>query len=206
MGLKLNATNGGGSVELDVPDTVNDDVVLTLPNNDGLPDHVLATDGSGVLRWVDSITEVDQWYLTASHSTNDTLVDWARNNFDGAAANIGFGMSVASGVFTFPRNGKWLVVLTCNFTIAGDDSVSGFIQVTENDGTNWVTVAKIAEGNGGTNSRNGGSTNFYFLDVTDWTEVKVRFQASSLDSGSQITGDNSDFMRTNALFIRMGST
>jgi len=35
MGLKLNATNGGGSVELDVPDTVNSDVVLTLPTGIG---------------------------------------------------------------------------------------------------------------------------------------------------------------------------
>ena len=35
MGLKLNATNGGGSVELDVPDTVSSDVVLTLPTGIG---------------------------------------------------------------------------------------------------------------------------------------------------------------------------
>ena len=35
MGLKLNATNGGGSVELDVPDTVNSDLALTVPATAG---------------------------------------------------------------------------------------------------------------------------------------------------------------------------
>jgi len=35
MGLKLNATNGGGSVELDVPDTVSTDEVVTLPATAG---------------------------------------------------------------------------------------------------------------------------------------------------------------------------
>ena len=51
MGLKLNATNGGGSVELDVPDTVSSDVALTLPANDGDADQVLQTNGSGTLSW-----------------------------------------------------------------------------------------------------------------------------------------------------------
>ena len=45
MGLKLNATNGGGSVELDVPDTVNSDLALTVPATAGEV-AVVATDGS----------------------------------------------------------------------------------------------------------------------------------------------------------------
>jgi len=55
MGLKLNATNGGGSVELDVPDTVSSDVVLTLPATDGDADQFLQTNGSGALSFADPL-------------------------------------------------------------------------------------------------------------------------------------------------------
>ena len=55
MGLKLNATNGGGSVELDVPDTVNSDLVLTLPATDGDADQFLQTNGSGALSFADPL-------------------------------------------------------------------------------------------------------------------------------------------------------
>lgn len=45
MGLKLNGANGGGSVELDVPSTVNSDLALTIPATAG-EIVVKATDGS----------------------------------------------------------------------------------------------------------------------------------------------------------------
>ena len=47
MGLKLNAANGGGSVELDVPATVGSDINFTLPGSDGTSGQVLTTNGSG---------------------------------------------------------------------------------------------------------------------------------------------------------------
>lgn len=48
MGLKLNATNGGGSVELDVPDTVNSDLTLTVPAQAG---EIVAANTSGNLEF-----------------------------------------------------------------------------------------------------------------------------------------------------------
>ena len=41
MGLKLNAAQGGGSVELNVPEIVNSDVELTLPSGVGTAGQVL---------------------------------------------------------------------------------------------------------------------------------------------------------------------
>ena len=46
MGLKLNATNGGGSVELDVPNTVNSDITFTLPDSTGSANQVLKNSGT----------------------------------------------------------------------------------------------------------------------------------------------------------------
>ena len=48
MGLKLNATNGGGSVELDVPDTVNSNLALTIPAQAG---EIIAANTSGDLEF-----------------------------------------------------------------------------------------------------------------------------------------------------------
>ena len=74
MGLKLNATNGGGSVELDVPNTVSSDVVLTLPDADGDADQVLQTNGSGTLSWVakGTINQIFQNVETSEVSVNTT--------------------------------------------------------------------------------------------------------------------------------------
>ena len=52
MGLKLNATNGGGSVELDVPDTVSSDITFTLPSALGSNENIISTDASGNLSFV----------------------------------------------------------------------------------------------------------------------------------------------------------
>jgi hypothetical protein len=65
MGLKLNATNGGGSVELDVPDTVNSDLALTVPAAAGTIDRLERA--GNILQVVSSQTQ-----LTAGSSTTNT--------------------------------------------------------------------------------------------------------------------------------------
>lgn len=202
MGLKLNgATNG--SVELDVPDAIGSDINFTLPGADGSAGQVLSTNGSGALSFVNAITEVDQWYLTADVTADGTITDWSRNNFT-AAAQIGTGMSHASGIFTFPSTGKWLVIGSVNFSIAANDSVSVILEVTDDNST-YNNTAFMTDGNGGTATRNGSGSTIYFLDVTDTSLVKVRFEADSIGAGSLVDG-NTVTMRTNVTFIRLGDT
>ena len=77
MGLKLNATNGGGSVELDVPNTVSSDVVLTLPDADGDADQFLQTNGSGALSWATVISpDVALTTATSVSPTSSTAIDF----------------------------------------------------------------------------------------------------------------------------------
>ena len=45
----------------------------------------------------------------------------------------------------------------------------------------------------------------YFLDVTSTSDIKVKFNALSIASGSAIVGDSS-IIRTGFTFIRMGDT
>jgi len=82
MGLKLNATTGGGSVELDVPNSVTSDVVLTLPDGDGSANEILQTDGSGALSWTSGLRVkqiVSNNIVTELEvGNNDTLV-WSES-------------------------------------------------------------------------------------------------------------------------------
>lgn len=202
MSIKLpGATNG--SVEIDVPAAIGSDIGFTLPGADGSAGQVLSTNGAGALSFVNAIAEVDQWYLNATQTTNGTVTNWSRINFK-AATQIGTGMSHASGVFTFPSTGKWLVLATANMAIEGNDSVNFVIQVTTDNST-YDNVVFITDGNGGTTARNAGSAGNYFLDVTNTSLVKVRFDIASLGANSSLAGDSTN-VRTHVTFIRLGDT
>lgn len=67
MGLKLNATNGGGSVELDVPDTVSSDITFTLPSALGSNENIISTDASGNLSFVSKGVKIVNVYSAQTH-------------------------------------------------------------------------------------------------------------------------------------------
>ena len=92
MGLKLNATNGGGSVELDVPDTVNSDLALTVPATAG---EVLVKDSNDRVllnatasRQVGSATAAFQIEGTTQSSSALSIVR-NENNTGGAQLTLG---------------------------------------------------------------------------------------------------------------------
>ena len=70
MGLKLNAANGGGSVELDVPSTVNSDLALTVPAAAG---ELVVKDSLGKVGIGTSSPQRDLHIHNASSSTNAYL-------------------------------------------------------------------------------------------------------------------------------------
>ena len=88
---------------------------LEIAGAAGSANQVVQTDGSGTISWGSAgITEYDQWQLVNSTSPNtngDLSGTWSRFNHKGATY-IGTGMSVSSGVFTFPSTGKWEVLFS----------------------------------------------------------------------------------------------
>ena len=201
MTLRLNGSSSGYT-EIDAPAAAGSNT-LTLPTGNGSAGQVLSTNGSGVLSFVNAITEVDQWYLTADLTSDGDLTNLARNNHEGAT-RIGTGMSVSSGVFTFPSTGKWLVIAKAQFLCNDADNVSLQTHVTL-DNSSYNTVTCASDANNGTGARAGGSSSFYFLDVTDTSLVKVKFVGSSIGSGSQISG-NTIQVESGFVFIRLGDT
>ena len=62
IGGKLNLQDGEAlhNVSIKAPDAaLTENVILTLPDNDGDADQVLTTDGSGVLSWTSALTPVN---------------------------------------------------------------------------------------------------------------------------------------------------
>ena len=180
----------------------------------GLPDGVVDTDmlaanavtAAKATGSAKGITELDQWSLTANKTSNgDITSNLTRNSFSGSACPLGTGMSQSSGVFSFPSTGKYLIICEANLILEDSDNVYIQTQVTLNNGTSFTAVTNAGDGNNGSGDREGQGTSFYFLDVTDISQVKVKFTIISITGGSFVKGDSSQ-LSTSFTFIRIGDT
>ena len=222
MTIKLNGSTAG-SVALDAPasTTGNADINFKLHVADGSANQVMKTDGSGNLAFtslVSGITEYDMWYLHTNHSADATSIILGRSDSSTAnrisnlssnlrvSAQIGTGMSLdtSTGYYTFPSTGKWLIIVNCHVNLYGDDNAGIITKVTSDNGSNWYTHSLAYTGqDGGTTPHS--ATSFGFLDITDVSNQKIRFDQDSLGTNSYIIG-NSSYIRTSFTFVRIGDT
>ena len=153
------------------------------------------------------IAMADQWILTTSHTTNADITAWTKVA-NPSSGFIGTGMSMSSGIFTFPQTGIYAVYAKACFQINGSDSVEMATYVTTNNST-YVYADAIVDGNNGSGIRNGGASGLVIVDVTDTANVKVKFNASTLNSGSGLNAYAANSTTPNATsvtFIRLGNT
>ena len=205
--------SGGNKVSLTTPaSNPASDLTFKLPQADGSSGQSLITNGSGALSFASmptaGITEFDYWYLTTSvTSDSDLTSNLIRNDRAGITPSerIGTGMSESGGVFTFPNTGKWLVFVIGGFVISGSDNVALDTQVTLNN-SSYSTHARVNEGNNGSGARSGSGTSLAFIDVTDTSQVKVKFNVGSLGSGSYLIGNTASYISTAFIFVRIGDT
>ena len=197
--------------------TQNGASVFTLPTSDGSTGQVLKSDGSGNLGFVAQtlagITEFDVWVMTGNHSAdsgadlNNNLTRFATSNNNGAAAQIGTGMTKDSstGVFTFPSTGIWVIFSTVQMYLDGDDNAGVGIRVSTDGGSNWVYNSLVYTGQASGSPTAHSASNIAYIDVTNTSNVKVKFEPESLGTDSYITG-NSSYIRTSFTFVRIGDT
>jgi len=149
------------------------------------------------------ITEADMWRLTADITADVNPIASNLERVDDASfAKIGTGMSVASGTWTFPRTGLYYVSVKSRI-LASLDNVSVYINGTINNSTYDLLVTTIASGASGSFLND--AIGFTYVNVTDTSNVKVRFQASSISVGSSVGGSSSD-NQTTFTFIRLGDS
>ena len=141
----------------------------------------------------------DQWYLNANHTTNgdSDITAWSQVAWTGTGKVSG--MSVSSGIFTFPQTGLYKVTFQQATRSDASDNMSGQVHVTTDNST-YTSVLSVSGGD--SDSVNGAVTGSTFINVTDVSNVKVKFRATSMDNASYVIG-NSTTTTTNVMFERV---
>jgi len=162
-------------------------------------DNTFAAAGGG-------ITEADMWRLTAGITANTDPISSNLERVDDASfAKIGTGMTVSSGIWSFPVTGLYQVTANATIGTQGDDNVAINIYATLNNSS----YDHVANAWSGTDGGGGAGTNtasaVAFVNVTDVSNVKVKFTVTSIGTGSSVLSDT-DVNYTYFNFIRLGDS
>lgn len=153
------------------------------------------------------ITQANQFRLTAgtNQGTDADITSNIEEVDDASYSKIGTGVTQSSGVYSFPETGIYLVMFRGHFYVAGGDQALVLTYVTT-DNSNYVKVAEAHVMNGAGGAL-GGFTSFSnnIVDVTNTSNVKVKFSTSSFAGVTELGGDTA-FNKTTFTFIRLGDT
>ena len=164
---------------------------------------------TGTITGAGGVTETDIWRLT-SDKTGANGVSLISANLSRATNNanalLGTGMTESSGTFTFPSTGYWYVEANLNVQRSGNtDNYGGCdILVTTNNSTYNVHArgfASVGSGDGQMDQVRVSA----FIDVTDTSNVKARFQVND-DSTSIYYRGESTMNESYFRFTRFGDT
>jgi hypothetical protein len=153
------------------------------------------------------ITEYDVWRLTADiTATNADITANLERCDDTLFEKIGTGMSVSSGIFSFPSTGKWVVSARPEIIADQDDNTFLYLYTTGDNSTYDYDV-RTGSTNLGGDSTDGEAFSYldYLLDVTNVSNVKCKFTTGSFGANSSLFG-NTDVNRTYFTFTRIGDT
>ena len=210
-----------------MPVTINGDGTITGLAVGGLPDGSVDADtlasnavttnkiaNSAVTAAKSSLTQgitmADQWRRNAicalNSGENFLTSDWERVDGSGQGVYIpNGGMTESSGIFTFPMTGIYKVEWQCYIEDTGSASVnSANIYITTNN-------SSYANRSSSVNSVADVSSYSYvsahtqtFVDVTDTSQVKVKFRVYSNSTVAMDTSSSEN--RNCATFVRIGDT
>jgi hypothetical protein len=157
--------------------------------------------------FANGITEADQFRYTAETGGISGDITSNIERVDTVFDKIGTGMTLSSGVFTFPSTGIYLVQLQAHINFSNEADNGALIStLVTSDNSSYTERARAVAGS---NSTSGNSQFTVFsnimVDVTDTSNVKVKFNAASFDSQSYLEG-HTDRNQTSFTFIRLGDT
>ena len=140
--------------------------------------------------------EIDCFRMTADFGTDgNTLTNWERPDDASTAtvfAKIGTGLTESSGTFSFPRTGLYQITLMTRIFTTNDDAAAKFkLEVTINN-SDYDVVAAASVGDGTTDNVFQGSSLLALVNVTDTSNVKIRWVAQSLGTGSLVEGSSTE--------------
>ena len=161
------------------------------------------------------ITEHDEFRLTSSKTASNTISDitanLARTTRSGFSL-LGTGMTESSGIFTFPSTGYYIVGVLNSYTTTDANRTNGVrLYVTTNNSTYYNVGASSVNtsDDGGSSNSFGSIYSEYLIDVTDTSNVKVKFDVIANNNAVTYNGDSSstaDGSSTRFMFTRIGDT
>ena len=161
-----------------------------IPSQSGNSGKFLTTNGSALSFGNAGITQADQWYVNADFTgTVDPITIVSR--FTGGGSYIGSGMSVSSGIFTFPTTGFWLVSYQarCSRVDAGRQSRYQYLAI-KSTTDNFSSSDILALGEAGFYDNYNAGYRYHgaycsgIFDCTNTSTHKVRFATDVQDSDS----------------------
>ena len=163
--------------------------------------NIVGTLQNGGTNFLQGITEADQWRLTANITvaTNPISANLERVDNTGAGY-LGTGMSVASGVWTFPSTGLWRVEAN-TFVSMGASDVQAVLHIRQYISTVPTDVVDLTVGS---NSDYDSASGCFLYNVTDTATHQITFRASSI-VGTTMFGDT-DLNYTYFTFTRLGDS
>jgi len=181
----------------------------------GTSGQVLTSGGAGVAPTFQTaagggggITEAETWRITSLFQGNASPLNanWEVDN-DFGGATLGTGMTQSSGVFTFPSTGFWSVkFFSYHYDNADCRSIQTKIEVTTNNSTyNMASLATTFVQQTSSDSAHTTSNHEKIIDVTNTSNVKVRFSIAAC-SGVSTNAEAFGVNHTGAIFIRLGDT
>ena len=209
-----NAPASGGTIHASW-NLVAQGVPDRLPSQSGQSGKFLTTDGSALSFSNTGVTEIDTWYLTSSFNGN---VDPIQNNlsrYTNYGANyLGTGMSVSSGIWTFPSTGYWRITVKFRGQ-RNSGHQSAYQKIEIKSSTNNFSSSEILASvdatyydNYGTAGRNNSGTASIVFDCTNTSTHKIRFAFVVHDNsgnGNECIGDG-NIALTSFEFLKLAET
>ena len=147
------------------------------------------------------------WRLTAdltNPGTADITANLERAD-DATSGTIGTGMTESSGVFTFPSTGIYRIQAIGHFYISGSDGACEVnTRISSDSGSSYDTVASAISGNSTGSQTYNTHPSECFVDVTNASTFRVKFQAGSMAACILVGNTNNN--QTSFSFIRLGDT
>ena len=162
------------------------------------------------------ITMADEFRLTSDKTVSNTssgiTANLARTTRAGFSLLGSSGMTESSGIFTFPSTGYYMVGVFNSYTTTDANRSNAVrLYVTTNNSTYYNIGASSvnASDDGGSSNSFGGIYSEYLIDVTNTSNVKVKFDAIANNNAVTYNGSTSstsDGSSTRFMFRRIGDT
>ena len=161
--------------------------------------------GTGATSFTAGITMADQYRLSSDISnTNADITSNLERVDDATFSPIGTGMTLSSGIFTFPSTGIYMITSIVFFDNVASDADAQLITNVSSDGSSFDTIMMNSGGNASSSRMKFTTSMQSFVDVTNTSNFKVKFTTADL-SNCTINGSSSQ-NQTAFTFIRLGDT